>query len=230
MRIFENFRYKLVALLVAIVLWAAAQGVSDEERSIDLPIVLEDVPEQLVVVDQSAHEINVRIQGSRAAVRTAQQDLERFAVSLVGIGSGETRLPLNADDLELGRGAKALASAPSTLVVKAESIESKQLAVRPDVGGSLPEGYARLGVAVEPPRIELSGARTALERIQEVQTEPIDISEFRETTTLPARLLLGVANVWRSDGGEGPVEVTVEIEAPASPESAEQTRESSATS
>ena len=230
MRIFENFRYKFVALLVAIVLWTAAQGVSDEEWSIDLPIVLEDIPEDLVVVDQSAHEINVRIQGSRAAVRTARQDLARFAVPLAGISSGETRLPLIADDLELGRGAKALASAPSTLIVKAESIESRNLTVIADVGGHLPEGFARLGVVIDPPLIEFSGARSAMARLREVPTEHIDISELRQTTTLPARLLLGVANVWRSDGGDGPVLVTVEIEAPASSESAGTTPEGSAAS
>ena len=69
MALLDNFLYKLAALLMAVVLWATAQGFQSEEQSIDLPIALVDVPEDLVVVDQSSEELNLRIAGSRAAVR-----------------------------------------------------------------------------------------------------------------------------------------------------------------
>ena len=52
--LFHNILYKVVAVLVAAVLWAAVQGSLSVEESIDLPIVLEDVPSSLVVVDQLA--------------------------------------------------------------------------------------------------------------------------------------------------------------------------------
>ena len=84
MVLFDNFLYKLAALLMAVVLWATAQGFQSEEQSIDLPIALVDVPEDLVVVDQSSEELNLRIAGSRAAVRQAEKQLLRYTVSLSG--------------------------------------------------------------------------------------------------------------------------------------------------
>ena len=69
MWIFDHLLYKIVALLIACVLWASAQGVTDAEQSFDIPIQVEGVPEELVVVEESAHEINLRVMGSRAALR-----------------------------------------------------------------------------------------------------------------------------------------------------------------
>ena len=65
MKIFNNFGYKLAALLIAFVLWAAVQGFRSEELNLDLPIVLEDIPEGVVVVAQSVTKINVKLEGSR---------------------------------------------------------------------------------------------------------------------------------------------------------------------
>ena len=65
--LFHNLLYKTMALLVAAVLWAAVQGAESVEESIDLPIVLEAVPDSLVVVDQSAIEVNVRRCAAHAA-------------------------------------------------------------------------------------------------------------------------------------------------------------------
>src|SRR5258705_83231 len=85
MRIFDNLLYKVVSILIACVLWAAAQGVTDVEQSLDVPIAVEKVPESLVVVEESAHEINLRLVGSRAALRQAVKTLQHYTVSREGV-------------------------------------------------------------------------------------------------------------------------------------------------
>ena len=88
MRIFDNLLYKIVSLLIACVLWAAAQGVTDIEQSLDVPIAVEKVPDNLVVTEESAHEINLRLVGSRAALRQAAKSLQQYTVSLEGAKVG----------------------------------------------------------------------------------------------------------------------------------------------
>ena len=46
-------RYFLVALVIAALLWLAAHGASPIERSFDLPLVFQSVPEDLVIVEQN---------------------------------------------------------------------------------------------------------------------------------------------------------------------------------
>jgi YbbR domain-containing protein len=214
MRIFDNLLYKLVALLVAVLLWVSAQGVNDIEQGLDLRVVYTDLPEGLVVVEQSAAEINVRVRASRAALRRMQSDLSSYVVSLAGVKEGTAQFPVVPENLPLPRGATAIARSPSLLVFRTESVVSKLVEVRPDVGGELPQGYALRGVHVVPRQVEVAGARTSVRRLREVPTQRVDISQLRATTTLEAPLLLA-PNVWRKDGQQLPVQVTVEIEGPA---------------
>ena len=73
--LFRNTPYKVAAVLVGFVLWATAQGFRSVEQSLDVPISLEGVPEDIVVVDQSVDQVNLRLAGSRAALRRAEKDL-----------------------------------------------------------------------------------------------------------------------------------------------------------
>ncbi len=212
--LFHNIVYKLVAVLVAAVLWAAVQGSLSVEESLDLPIVLVDVPSSLVVVDQSATEVNVRVVGSRAAMRGAQRELTSYPVSLEGLKPGEARFPVNTDRFQLPRGAKITARSPSTIVLQTEPVIRKKVAVRPDVIGSLPKGYKLVAVAVEPLEVILAGARSSLRGLDEVLTDRIDVSELRQTTIQEVPLAFGGSLVWRAEEDDTPVKVEIRVETP----------------
>ena len=59
----------LLAWAIAMVLWGMAHGTSSIERGVDIPIVFDGISEELVLVDQSARAVNIRVMGSRAALR-----------------------------------------------------------------------------------------------------------------------------------------------------------------
>ena len=215
MGIFNNLLYKLTALLVACSLWLAAQGFSSVKESLDLPIVIENLPPNLVVLGQSADEINVTIEGSRAAVRSARKSLLRYPISLDGAKSGERSVPVTKDRIEtlLPRGASILARAPSTVVLEIEPVIGKRVRVRVDWGGEPPPGYRVTGVTVEPKELKLEGARRTVLRLREVVTERVDVSRLRATTVQEVPLLLDVAYVWRAGEEKGmPVRVEVHVE------------------
>ena len=65
----RSFRYLFLAVLIAMVLWSVAHSSSSVERAYDIPVAFEKLPEDLVITDQSSDEVNVRVRGSRAALR-----------------------------------------------------------------------------------------------------------------------------------------------------------------
>ena len=211
MWIFDNLIYKIAALLVASVLWATAQGFRSVEQGLDLPIVLQDRPRELWVVEQSAHEVNLRIVGSRAALRQAEKNLLRYPLSLSGIKPGEARFSVTTDRLSLPRGARISARSPSTITLQIERVLSKRVRVRPDLAGALPEGLHVQAVSVEPDEVLLEGARSSMRRIREVMTDRIDLTRLRETTTLETSVILGYPHVWRQEGDNGPVRVHIDV-------------------
>jgi YbbR domain-containing protein len=213
-RIFDNLLYKVVSVLIAIVLWAAAQGVTDVEQSLDVPVAVEKVPENLVVVEESAHEINLRLVGSRAALRQASKLLQHYTVSLEGAKQGEARLSVNREQISLPRGARIAARSPSTLVYTLETVVTKSVPVRADLSGDLPQGYRLVRVTVEPKEISIVGAKSSVRNVREVVTDRIDLGRLRQSTVLESSVALGYPHVWRKDPESGPIRVNVEIETP----------------
>jgi len=214
MRIFDNLLYKVVALLIACVLWAAAQGVTDVEQSFDIPVQVEGVPESLVVIEESAHEINLRVMGSRAALRQVPKTVQHYAVSFEGAKAGEARLAVNKEQITLPRGARIMASSPSTLVFALESVSSKEVPVRADLSGDLPAGYKLTRVIIEPKEVSITGAKSSVRNVREVVTDRIDLSGLRETTLLESPVTLGYPHVWRKDQSAAPIRIRIEIEPP----------------
>jgi len=212
MSIFDNLLYKVVAIMIACVLWAAAQGVTDVEQSFDIPVQVEKVPENLVVVEESAHEINLRVMGSRAALRQVAKNVQHYAVSFEGAKAGEARLAVNKEQITLPRGARIVASSPSTLVFALEAVSSKVVPVRADLVGELPSGYKLARVTIEPREIAITGARSAVRNLREVVTDRVDLSTIHETTTLESPVALGFPHVWRKDQSGAPIRVRIEIE------------------
>src|SRR5262247_2440152 len=96
-----ELRYLLLAVLIALALWGLAHGSSSIERGFDIPVVIQDLPERLVVTDLSADVVNVRLLGSQVALRDidptkfeyalavgdAQPGLGVYEVDLTGIES-----------------------------------------------------------------------------------------------------------------------------------------------
>jgi YbbR domain-containing protein len=211
--LYNNLLYKIVALLVAAILWASAQGIRSFEHSLDIPISLEDVPEQVVIVGQSAAEVNLHVVGSRAAVHRVERQVTRYPISVRGVKPGEARFPIELDRLEelVPRGATITARSPSSVKVRVDPRGQKKVVVRADLVGELPAGFRLVSVSVEPEEVMLEGSQTALRRIREVLTDRIELETLRGTTQKEVRLAIGSAHIWRADD-EGPIRVDLLLE------------------
>lgn len=210
MRIFNNFFYKVAALLVAVVLWAAAQGIRSDQRGLDIPVAFEGVPEDLVVVEQSARQINVQIVGSRAAVQRAERQISRYPIYVRGARPGTAHFPVEPDRLAVPRGASVTSRSPAIVEVRFEPRARKRVPVRADLSGGVPEGFELVRVEVLPDEVVLEGAQGALRRIREVLTEPIPLETLRTAAEEEVRLALGSDHVWRVEP-EGPIRVRLEV-------------------
>ena len=65
----KNLRYAVLAIVISLILWSIAHGSSSVERGYDIPLLFHDLPDTLVITDQSDEEINIRVLGSRVALR-----------------------------------------------------------------------------------------------------------------------------------------------------------------
>lgn len=212
--VFNNLGLKLSSLLVAGVLWAAAQGFQSVELSLDLPIAFSDTPESVVVVGQSVSEVNLRLRGSRAALRSVAEELSSFPISLIGLEPGTREFVIDTESLPLPRGAEVVARSPSKVELRIEPVIRKRVAIRADIVGELPDGYRMRGIELTPHEVVLEGARGSLRRLREVSTRTVDVSELTETTRQQVPLVLEAGQIWRAGARGEPVEIEIRIQAP----------------
>ena len=215
---FQNLRpgVLILALAISVFIWAVAQGTSSMHQSFDVPVELVGVEESLVVTDQSSDAVNVRLRGSRAALRNLEPAQLKYRIDARGGKPGVAVYEVDVETIEHPTGSTFVGYSPSRIQVRFEKRGRKAVSVRAEITGTPAPGFHVAGVEVEPPKVWLEGARSQVMRLNEVVTEPIDISGLAANAKRGVRLVLGGGTVWAENSE--PLEVEVRIEADPVPE------------
>jgi YbbR domain-containing protein len=168
------------------------------------------VKDSLVVTDQSVDDINVRVMGSRAALRNVNSGKLKYLVDVESQKPGIGEYEVELSRIELPRGARFVSHSPSRIQIRMERRGRKAVGVRADIEGEPAEGYRLVAVRVIPGRVWLAGARSHVMRLSEIITEPIDVSGVTESQQREVRPIIGGGTVWMEK--ENPVTVHIDIE------------------
>lgn len=204
-----RFGTLLLSLLVAVLLWGMARGTSEIERGFDIPVLFDQIPEDLVITDQSTGAVNIRVRGNAAALRNVSSRME-YVVDVSDSKAGVAIHEVDASLIELPRGAQPVSRSPASIEFTLERRGRKAVRVRADVDGEAAEGFRIASVQVDPQRVWLTGARREVLRLSEVLTETIEVEGLTAPVDREARLSLGSDHVWPED--EATVTVRIEVE------------------
>lgn len=202
----------LLSAAIAMILWGMAHGTSSIERSVDIPVIFDDVPDDLVITGQSVDTVNIRVQGSRAALRNVSPTKLEYRIDISEAQPGPAVYEVDASrvDQDLPRGARIVSRSPSNIEVSLEKKGRKSLRIRADVEGQPAEGYTIARVEVEPTHVWVTGARSDVLRLAEVVTETVEVEGISESLEREVRLSLASDHVWREKEGEVVVRIQVE--------------------
>lgn len=209
-----RFGTLLLSAAIALVLWGMAHGTSSIDRGVDIPVLFDGVPDDLVIVGQSVDKVNLRVLGSRAALRNVTSDRLEYRVDVAGAKPGHAVYEVDPSRIELPRGVRAVSRSPAAIEVDFEHRARKAVDVRPELLGEVAPGFRVASIAVDPPRVWLVGARGEVMRLSQVETEPIDVTNLQTPVERKARLAVAEEHVWPEE--DGPVDVRIAIE-PAPP-------------
>ncbi len=206
----KNLRYAVLAIVISLILWSIAHGSSSVERGYDIPVVFHDLPDTLVITDQSDREINIRVLGSRVALRNLSPSKMEYVVDVSGAKAGRTLHEVDVSRLDMPRGVRIVSRSPAQIDARFEARGHKTVRIRADLEGEPAEGFVLTSVELDPPRVRLTGARSRVMRLSEVVTETIDVSGLEAPVERQVKLSLGSDHVWMED--DKPVSVRIGIE------------------
>ena len=206
----KNLRYAVLAIVISLILWSIAHGSSSVERGYDIPVVFHDLPDTLVITDQSDREINIRVLGSRVALRNLSPSKMEYVVDVSGAKVGRTVHEVDVSRLDPPRGVRIVSRSPAQIDARFEARGHKTVRIRADLEGEPAEGFVLTSVEFDPPRVRLTGARSRVLRLSEVVTETIDVGGLEAPVERQVKLSLGSDHVWMED--DKPVRVRIGIE------------------
>src|SRR5512145_615760 len=189
----------VLAVVISMILWGIAHGSSSVERGLDIPVSFHDLPDDLVITGQSTDQVNIRVRGSRAALRNLSPAKLEYVVDVAGAKPGLAAYEVDVSRFDLPRGANVVSRSPATLEVEFEGRGRRAVRIRADVEGEPAAGFLMGEVVVEPPRVWLTGARSEVMRLTEVVTETVDLAGAVAPVDREVRLSLGGGHVWMEE-------------------------------
>jgi len=204
----RNPALKLVAIVVAALLWFLVSGQQEAQRTMRIPLEYANLPQDLELRGETPMVADVRVRGSAAALgRIAPGELVAV-LDLRSARAGRRLFHLGVKDVRTPFGLDVVQVAPSNVSITVEPSATKALSVMPDLEGEPAAGFRVGKVSAQPDTVEVIGPASAVAGLTRVVTEPVSIAgasaRVRETVNA------GVADP--SVRLKAPQRITVDVE------------------
>lgn len=171
---------KLVSLLLSFFIWVYVLN-SEKirfEKTVDLEYIL---PVDMMFAAPPAREVTFSLEGPRAFVRTVMERTDRMIIDLNKANSKRQlkfSFDVNSAQLNLPLGMKVLEAQPRKIQVSLEKKVSKIVPLKLQLQGELPLNLSIQKAYLEPQEVEVYGPRSAVLKLKEISTKPVDLESL----------------------------------------------------
>ncbi|MDX8390819.1 MAG: CdaR family protein [Mariprofundaceae bacterium] len=169
-------RLKIWALLIAVGLWFQVHGQGVGTFSVDIPLQVEGLASDMVIVNNLPENLRVTISGLQTRLRDLDTRTLRLPLDASGIDTPSIiERPITTDDLSLPAGMRIEKIQPDSIELQVDRIVRKEVTVQPHL--EIPEGWQLIGIKISPAKVELIGPEVWLDSLAEIRTEQIRMDE-----------------------------------------------------
>ncbi|MEW6674430.1 MAG: CdaR family protein [Nitrospirota bacterium] len=193
--LFENLGLKIVAVLLSIVLWFFVTSRGQSEMAMDVPLEFKNIPAGLEMVNQSVKVVSLNIKGQERLIKNIKQSDIRVYIDLSKAKKGEGIYYINKDNIKLPHAITVTNIIPSYVKAIIEETMTKTVKVRPVVVGSPKNGFYVKSIEAVPQVVIIEGVRSEVKKVNNIKTEPLDITGLNETFTQDLKLDITSMNI-----------------------------------
>lgn len=171
----KNIHIVIVSLIFAVILWASVSLSNDYYSTIRMPVRIINFPEGYTTGTKLPDEISVRLkgQGWKLLSVTLSSDVEYYLNA--GADSGRKFLNLHnfiTDNPWISSDIQVIDINPDTLSFNVEKIESKKVAILPNILTEFKTGFGlAYPLTISPDSVNVFGPRSTLRNLRAVLTE-----------------------------------------------------------
>jgi YbbR domain-containing protein len=195
-RLFKgNTSLKIASVFIAVGLWFFINSRGVSEITITVPLEISNLPKGYEMVANKANEINLGLRGPERLIKGIRiQDIRVF-LDLSKPKEGWGIYYINKDNIKFPPSIEIMKIDPSVIKLKIDRTIQKDVLVKPEVRGTPAEGTSVVSVSVKPRTISVEGAKSILEKINQLRTETIDVTGRSSTFEEDAFVITDGENV-----------------------------------
>lgn len=205
---------KAVAVLISCALWFIfIYQTGTVRRDFVIPIEYRNLQSNWIIEEPKPREVSVTLLGRARAFDLLDVSSLKAVVDMSNVKDGFQEIPLSTDSIARSSSLSVINIEPDTIRVAAYQLVQANLPVEVQTEGRVPGGYKVSRIEVSPATVPVLIPSKVMSGSMKVLTEPIDLREMTQTSTLEPALLLPTGA--RPEGQKPPkVDVKVEISVP----------------
>jgi YbbR domain-containing protein len=176
---FRHVGLKLLSLALALLLWMTVAGEETVERSLRVPLELQQFPAGLELQGEAPANADVRVRGTSGALSRVSAGDVVAVLDLRAVRAGRRLFHLTPEQVRAPFGVEVVQVSPPTIAMTFEPSASRLLPVVPTIDGKPAAGFVVGQVTTEPETVEVVGPQSAVARATEAITEPVAIGGAR---------------------------------------------------
>lgn len=194
----KNTGLKLLSLVFAVSLWLFVNLKATTERDLQLPVRWVNLPNFLEITNPVNDFVRIRVTGPRRILSHLNPTRFPVILDLADAKVGLMDYQISDKMISLIPGLKATVLPPDIIQFKFDIIVAKEVLVKPRIVGKPPKGYTLKSIEVNPDRIEIVGAQSEVQGINEVETDAVNVTDIRENLEKDVTIVLNWPHVWLS--------------------------------
>jgi YbbR domain-containing protein len=187
----RNVGLRVISLLLALGLWLfvnAGQHVS--QQAFTVPISFRGLPPHFVVGRLHPDSVYIQVSGPGTLLSLIQPNRLALRLDLSGVSVGQSSFKIGPENFNVPRQTTVTSISPSQIVLEIDKIVTRDVPVRLVTSGAVADGYQVSSKTVNPRSVRIRGPSKVLGHIDQVETEPLDLTGATADLSRIAPLIL----------------------------------------
>lgn len=172
----KNFGWRLLALALAVTIWAMVASEPELSMFATVPIEYRDLPDELEMTSPPSETVTLELRGPSAELRGLGDSRSPTVVlDLSDASPGVHTYFIGNDSVRLARGVRLVRAVPSEVQFNFDRRLTRTIPVKVRFA-DMPSGLKVTGYSVAPDKLAIIGPSRHVERVGSALTDPIDLN------------------------------------------------------
>jgi YbbR domain-containing protein len=203
----RNLGWKLLSLVIAILLWLAVAREPEVATSLSVPVEFKNPRDDLDISGNLPDRVRLEVRGPSGRLTPDNLSTVAAMLDLSDAQPGEQTYTIRGRNLNLPSGVIFYQAIPSQLTLRFEQLAIKEAPVQA-VFMNKPTSYRIASQQFSPAKVRIRGSDDRVRAINQIKTDPMDLSGVAGEKVFHTHLNVGDAQVRVLDA---PAEITVRV-------------------